>query len=78
MAIAAISTKPPTISQVSGAPRQRRSNPRMRAVHLIDVPMQPSRGMQDAAKPTRAGYQRGLGKYESERIQAGAAMRSII
>jgi hypothetical protein len=25
--------------------------------------------MQDAAKPTRAGYQRGLGKYESERIQ---------
>ena len=71
MAIAAISTKPPTISHVSGAPRHWRSSTRKRAVHRIDAPIPSSRGMQDAAKPPRPRYQSGLGKCESERNQRG-------
>src|SRR5437763_3044449 len=69
IAVAAISTKPPTISHVSGALCQRRSTARIRAVHRIDAPIQPSRGMQDAAKLTRPGYQQRLGKYEWEQNQ---------
>src|SRR6266702_4591508 len=76
MAVAAISTKPPTISHVSGAPRQRRSSTRVRAVHRIDVPMQPFPGMQDAAKPPRPRYQQGLGNYESARNQGVVGARN--